>query len=103
MRTRTTPEEDTRPLVIPRELWARPVEIPHEWIATPPTVSLLDKLLPLLALICGYSVALAASRHSDAMASLLLFAAFVCVLRLGWAAARHIQQAVRYRRSGPPR
>lgn len=103
MRTRTTTEDDIQPLTIPRELWARPVEVPREWVPIPARLSLLDKLLPLVTLICGYTAALAASRHHNATASLLLFAAFVCVLRLGWAAARYTQQAIRYRRSGSAR
>ena len=102
MRTRTN-EDDAQPLSIPRRLRAQPVAVPHGWVPPPARLSLTDKLLPLVMLVCGYTAPLAASRGHDATASLLPFAAFVCVLRAGWAAARYVHKSVRYRRAGTPR
>ena len=103
MRTRAATDVDTQPLTIPAELRARPVEVPHDWVVAPPRVTLLDRLLPLVMLVCGYTAALAASSAHQALASTLLFVVFVCLLRLGYVAIRYGQQALRHRRSGAPR
>lgn len=103
MRTRAATDVDTQPLTIPAELRARPVEVPHDWVVTPPRVTLLDRLLPLVMLVCGYTAALAASSAHQTLAWTLLFVVFVCLPRLGYAAIRYRRHSLRYRRSGASR
>ena len=56
-------------------------------------------LLPLVALVSGYTSALASTAHVDAAASALLLLAFAALVGLGWGAVRYAVASVRHHRS----
>ncbi|PZS22886.1 MAG: hypothetical protein DLM61_24900 [Pseudonocardiales bacterium] len=90
--------ESPSTLSIPQELWYPRHHDPDAAPLPAPRLSIVTKLLPLAALIFGYTAAVASSRHLDAVASLLLFGAFVWLLWMGYAAARFAYRTMQYRR-----
>lgn len=85
-------------LSIRKDLWYPAPVRSNVSPAPAPRLSIVTKLLPLVALIFGYSAAVTSSRHLDPAASLLLCGAFVCLLRMGYAVARFAVASVRHHR-----
>jgi hypothetical protein len=60
---------------------------------------MLVRLLPVIALVSGYTSALASTAHVDAAASTLLLLALAALMGLGWGAVRYAVASVRHHRS----
>jgi hypothetical protein len=93
------PADPMSTLSIPKELWY-PTPVHTNAQPTPkPRLPTLVRLLPVVALVSGYTSALASTARVDAGASALLLLAFAALVGLGWAAARYAVAAVRHHRS----
>jgi hypothetical protein len=89
------PAPDT--LSIPKERW-HPTPVQANVSPAPrPRLSMLIWLL-LIALIGGHASALSSTAHHAALASALLPATLVALVRSGYAATRHATSAVGHRR-----
>ena len=97
MSRRIVPAEPTSTLTIPKELWyPTPVHtnlLPASGLRLP----MLVRLLPVVALVSGYTSALASTAHVDTAASALLLLAFAAIVGLGCGA--YAVAAVRHHRS----
>ena len=99
MSRRTVPAEPTSTLSIPKELWY-PTPVRTDVLpATKPPLPMLVRLLPVVALVSGYTSALASTAHVTAAASALLLLAFAALVGLGWGAVRYAVASVRHYRS----
>jgi hypothetical protein len=86
-------------LSIPKEL-GYPTPVHTNVLPAPtPRLSLLVRLLPLVALVSGYTSALASIAHLGAAASTLLLLAFAALVGLGWGVVRYAVAWVRHHRS----
>jgi hypothetical protein len=96
MSRRLEPAEPMNTLTIPKELWyPTPVQT-NVSPATKPRLPMLVRLLPVIALVSGYTSALASTAHVDAAASTLLLLAFAALVGLGWGAVRYAVASVRH-------
>jgi hypothetical protein len=97
------PAEPPSVLSIPEELWYPTPVHPNVLPAPKPPLPTLVRLLPMVALVSGYTSALASTAHVDAAASALLLLAFVALLSLGWGAVRYAVASARHHRSSSDR
>jgi hypothetical protein len=103
MSRRLEPAEPPSALSVPEELWyPTPVQT-NVLPATKPRLPMLVRLLPVIALVSGYTSAWACTEHVDAAASALLLLAFAALVGLGWGAVRYAVASVRHYRSGARR
>jgi hypothetical protein len=86
-------------LSIPKGLWYPTPVHPNVLPAGTPRLPMLVLLLPVVALVSGYTSALASTAHVDAAASALLLLAFAALVGLGWGAVRYAVASVRHQRS----
>jgi hypothetical protein len=99
MSRRLEPDEPPSALSIPEDLWyPTPVQT-NVLPAAKPRLPMLVRLLPVIALVSGYTSALASTAHVDAAASALLLLAFAALVGLGWGAVRYAVASVRHHRS----
>jgi len=66
--------------------------------APKPRLPTFVRLLPMVALVSGYTAALASTARVDAVASALLLLVFAALVGLGWGAVRYAVASVRHRR-----
>jgi hypothetical protein len=93
------PADPMSTLSIPKELWY-PTPVHTNVVPAPtPRLSLLVRLLPLVALVSGYTSALASIAHLAAAASALLLLASAALVGLGWGVVRYTVASVRHHRS----
>jgi hypothetical protein len=93
------PADPMSTLSIPKELWyPKPVH-PNLLPAPKPRLPMLVRLLPVVALVSGYTSALASTAHVGATATALLLLAFAALVGLGWGAVRYAVASVRHHRS----
>ena len=64
--------------------------------APKPRLSRPVRLLPVVALVSGYTSALASTAHVGAVATALLLLAFAALVGLGWGAVRYGVASVRH-------
>lgn len=84
MSRRPVPAEPMSTLSIPEELWY-PAPVHMNVLPAPkPRLPMLVRLLPVVALVSGYTSALASTAQVDAAASALLLLAFASLVGLGW-------------------
>jgi hypothetical protein len=81
------PAEPPSALTIPKELWYPTPVHTNVLPATKPRLPMLVRLLPVIALVSGYTSELASTAHADA--STLLLLAFAALVGLGWGAVRY--------------
>ncbi len=99
MSRHTVPADPMSTLSVPKELWyPTPVQT-SVFPARKPRSPILVRLLPVVALVSGYTSALASTAHVDAAASALLLLAFAALVGLGWGAVRYALASVRHHRS----
>jgi hypothetical protein len=96
------PSEPPSALSIPEELWYPTLVHPNVRPAPKPRLPTLVRLLPVVALVSGYTSALASTAQVDAAASALLLA-FAALLGLGWGAVRYAVASARHHRSSSDR
>jgi hypothetical protein len=95
---RPVPAEPMSTLSIPKELWY-PTPVHTNVLPAPkPRLPMLVRLLPVVALVSGYTSALASTAHVDAAASALLLLVFAALVGLGWGAVRYAVASVRHHR-----
>lgn len=90
-------------LSIPKELWY-PAPV-HTTVvpAARPRLSRRTRLMPLVALVGGYTSARASTAHLDASASALLLLAFAALVAFGVGVARYGAATLRHHRAGGER
>jgi ABC-type polysaccharide/polyol phosphate export permease len=99
MSRRAVPAEPMDTLSIPRELWY-PTPVATNRIPAPkPRLSRLVGVLPMVALVSGYTSALVSTTHADAAAPALLLLAAAALLALGWVVAGYAVNSIRHHRS----
>jgi hypothetical protein len=95
----TCPAEPTSALTIPKELWYPTPVHTNVVPAARPRLSRRTWLMPLVALLGGYTSARASTAHLDTAASALLLLAFAALVAFGVGAARYGAASVRHHRS----
>ncbi|PZS26640.1 MAG: hypothetical protein DLM58_20355 [Pseudonocardiales bacterium] len=91
--------EPTDTLTIPKELWY-PTPVHTNVAPAPrPRLSWRTRLMPLVALLGGYTSARASTAHIDAAASALLLLAFAALVAFGVGVVRYGAATVRHHRS----
>lgn len=104
MSRRTAPNQPASTMSIPKEFWYPTPVHTNVSPAIPQRRPTRTRLMPLLlALIGGYTSALASTAHIDAAASALLLLTFVALVGFGVGVGRFTVAAVRHRRSGGER
>ncbi|MBN9619959.1 MAG: hypothetical protein J0H43_09540 [Actinobacteria bacterium] len=103
MSRRTAPNHPASTMSIPKEFWYPTPDHTNVSPAPAQRLSTRTRLMPLLALIGGYTSALASTAHIDAAASALLLLTFVALVGFGVGVGRFTVAAVRHRRSGGER
>ena len=93
------PAEPMSTLSIPKKLWYPTPVHTNVHPAPKPHLPTLVRVLPVVALVSGYTSALASSAHVGAAASALLLLAFAAIVGLGCGAARYAVASVRHHRS----
>jgi hypothetical protein len=83
-------------LCIPKKLWYPTPVHTNLQPAPKPHLPTLVRVLPVVALVSGYTSALASSAHVGAAASALLLLAFAALVGLGWGAARYAVASARH-------
>ncbi len=92
--------EPTGTLTIRKELWY-PTPVHTNIAPAPrPRMSRRTWLMPLVALLGGYTSALASTAHIDAAASVVLLLALAALVAFGVGVARYCAATVQHRRSG---
>lgn len=95
--------EASTALSIPKDLWYPTPVHTNVVPAARPRLSRRTRLMPLVALVGGYTSARASTAHLDAAASALLLLAFAALVAFGVGVARYGAAAVRHHRSGGER
>lgn len=96
MSRHTCPAEPTSALT--KELWYPTPVHTNVVPAARPRLSRRTRLMPLVALVGGYTSARASTAHLDAAASALLLLAFAALVAFGVGAARYGAGSVRHHR-----
>jgi hypothetical protein len=92
----TCPAEPTSALTIPKELWYPPPVHTNVVPAARPRLSRRTRLMPLVALVGGYTSARASTAHLDRAASAVLLLAFAALVAFGVGVARYGAASVRH-------